>query len=48
MMDIILFTFMVIMIACAIGCVYVICIASILTYEYVKEWIEDLRDEKKI
>ena len=41
MIDVILFCFMVIMIAAAIGCVYVVWIATICTWEIIKEWYEE-------
>ena len=37
--------FEVIMICAAIGCMYVICIASMLTYDLIKEWIEEKKKE---
>lgn len=45
MYNVLMFSFVVIMICTAIGCVYVICIASMLTYDLIKEFIEGKRGE---
>lgn len=38
------FSFVMIILAVAIICVYVMIIAGIFTYEFIKEWLEDRKD----
>lgn len=44
MKDLLFASFVIIMLCASIGFIYVVIIAGLLTYEFIKEWLEDMKD----